>query len=64
MSKNVQVGIDSIPNYEMPQQFVEEEFKLLDEDEDEDEDASKNDENEIFDLLTYLKIPLVVEQWL
>ena len=56
------MGIDGIPNYEMPQQFVEEEFKLLDEDEDEDEDASKNDENEIFDLLTYLKIPLVVEQ--
>ena len=56
------MGIDSIPNYEMPQQFVEEEFKLLDEDEDEDEDASKIDENEIFDLLTYLKIPLVVEQ--
>ena len=58
------MGIDSIPNYEMPQQFVEEEFKLLDEDEDEDEDASKIDENEIFDLLTYLKIPLVVEQLL
>ena len=58
------MGIDGIPNYEMPQQFVEEEFKLLDEDENEDEDASKNDENEIFDLLTYLKIPLVVEQLL
>ena len=54
------MGIDSIPNYEMPQQFVEEEFKLLDEDEDEDGDASKNDENKIFDLFD-LKIPLVVE---
>ena len=58
------MGIDGIPKYEMSQQFVQEEFKLLDEDEDEDEDASKNDENEIFDLLTYLKIPLVVEQLL
>ena len=43
-SENAQVSIDGIPNYEMPQQFVEEEFKLLDDDEDEDEDASENDE--------------------
>ena len=28
----------------MSQQFVEEQFKLLDDDEDEDEDASENDE--------------------
>ena len=33
----------------MPQQFVEEEFKLLDRNEDEDEDASENDENDEFD---------------
>ena len=32
-SENAQVSIDSIPNYEMPQQFVEEELKLLDDDE-------------------------------
>ena len=43
-SENAQVSIDGIPNYELPQQFVEEEFKLLDDDEDEDEDASENDE--------------------
>ena len=43
-SKNAPVSIDSIPNYEMSQQFVEEQFKLLDDDEDEDEDASENDE--------------------
>ena len=36
----------------MPQWFIEEEFKLLDDDEDEDEDASENDENDEFDLLT------------
>ena len=33
----------------MPQQFVDEEFKLLDRNEDEDEDASENDENDEFD---------------
>ena len=33
----------------MPQRFIEEEFKLLDDDEDEDEDASENDENDEFD---------------
>ena len=32
-SENAQVSIDSIPNYEMPQQFVKEELKLLDGDE-------------------------------
>ena len=31
------MSIYGIPNYEMPHQFVEEEFKLLDDDEDEDE---------------------------
>ena len=33
----------------MPQRFIEEEFKLLDDDEDEDEDASENDENYEFE---------------
>ena len=33
----------------MPQRFIEEDFKLLDDDEDEDEDASENDENDEFD---------------
>ena len=33
----------------MPQRFIEEEFKLLDDDEDEDKDASENDENDEFD---------------
>ena len=47
----------------MPQWFVEEEFKLLDDDEDEDEDASENDENDEFDLLTDQEIALVVEEW-
>ena len=46
----------------MPERFVEEEFKLLEEDEDEVEDASENDENDKFDLLTDQEIPLVVEQ--
>ena len=32
-SENAQVSIDSIPKYEMPQQFVEEKLKLLDDDE-------------------------------
>ena len=56
--------IDGIPNYEMPQRFVEGEFKLLNDDEDEDEDPSENDENTEFDLLIDQEIPLVVEQWL
>ena len=51
-SENSQVSIDDISNYELPQRFVEEEFKLLDDDEDEDKDASENDENDEFDLLT------------
>ena len=46
----------------MPQRFLEEEFKLLDEDEDEDEDASENNENDEFDLLTDQEIPLAVDQ--
>ena len=61
-SENAQVSIDGIPNYEMPQRFVEEEFKLLDDDEAEDEDASENDKNNEFDLFTDQEIPLVVEQ--
>ena len=61
-SENAQVSIDGIPSYEMPQRFVEEEFKLLDDDEAEDEDASENDKNNEFDLLTDQEIPLVVEQ--
>ena len=56
--------IDGITNYEIPQRFVEEEFKLLDNDEDEDEDESENEENDEFDLLTNQEIPLVAEQWL
>ena len=52
------MSIDGIPNYEIPERFVEEEFKLLDDDENEDEDASENDE---FDLLIDQEIPLVVE---
>ena len=43
-SKNAQVSIDGISNHEMPQQFVEEEIKLFDDNEDEDEDANENDE--------------------
>ena len=31
-SENAQVSIDGIPNCEMPQRFVGEEFKLLDDD--------------------------------
>ena len=46
----------------MSQRLTEEEFKFLNDDEDEDEDASKNDENDEFDLLTDQEIPLVVEQ--
>ena len=46
----------------MSQRFVEEEFKLLDDDEDEDKDASENDENDESDLLTDQEIPLAVEQ--
>ena len=59
-SENAQVSIDGIPNYEMSERSVEEEFKLLDNDE--DEDASENDENDEFDFLTDQEIPLVVEQ--
>ena len=58
------MSIDGIPNYEIPQRFVEEELNLLDDDKDEDEDASKNDENDEFDLSTDQEIPLVNEQWL
>ena len=43
------MSIDDIPNYEMPQRFVEEEFKLLDDDENEDEDVSENDKNDEFE---------------
>ena len=46
----------------MSQRFVEEEFKLLDDDEDDDKDASENDENDESDLLTDQEIPLAVEQ--
>ena len=46
------MSIDDIPNYEMPQRFVEEELKLLGDDEDEDKDASENDESGKFNLLT------------
>ena len=43
------MSIDDIPNYEIPQRFVEEEFKLLDDDENEDEDGSENDKNDEFE---------------
>ena len=47
----------------MPQRFVEEEFKLLDDNEDEDEDAIGSDENDEFGLLTDQEmIPLDFEQ--
>ena len=36
----------------IPEQFLEEEFKLLEDDEHEDEDASENNENDEFELLT------------
>ena len=57
-SKNDQVSIDAIPNYKMPQRFVEDEFKLLNTDEDDDEDASENNENNKFDLLIDQEISL------
>ena len=44
-SKNAQVSIDGITNYETPQRFVEEEFKLLD-------DEDENEVNDEFDFLT------------
>ena len=55
-------SVDGIPNYEMAQRFVEEEFKMLDDDEDENKDANENDVNDEFDLLTDQEIPLAVEQ--
>ena len=61
--KNAQVSIDGITNCEMPQRFLEEEFKFVDEDE--DEDASEYEyeyEYDEFDLLIDQEIPLVVEQ--
>ena len=58
----LKVSIDGIPNYEMPQRFVEEELKWLDNGEDEDKDASENDENNKFDLLADQGIPFFVEQ--
>ena len=61
-SESARVSIGGIPNYEIPQRFVEEEFKLLDDEEDEDEDANENDENGEFNLLTDQEITLVVEQ--
>ena len=49
--------------WKMPQRFVEEEFKLLDDNEDEDEDAIGSDENDEFGLLTDQEmIPLDFEQ--
>ena len=60
-SENAQLSIDGIPNYEMPQRFVEEKLILLEGDNDEDEDTSENDESYQFDLLTDQEIPLAVE---
>ena len=45
----------------IPEQFLEEEFKLLEDDEHEDEDASENNENDEFELLTDHEA-LVLEQ--
>ena len=56
-SENTQVSIGSIPNNE-----IEEELKLIDDDEDKDEDANENDESDKFDLLTDQEIPLVIDQ--
>ena len=39
-SENTQISFNSIPNFELSQQFIAEEFKLLDNNKDEDEDAS------------------------
>ena len=63
-SENAQVSIDDIPNCKMLQRFVEEEYKLIDDNEDDDEDAGESNENDEFDLLTDQEIPLFVEHWL
>ena len=63
-SENAQLSIGGIPNYEMPQRFVEEKLILLEGYDDEDEGESQNDETYQFDLLTDQEIPLVVEQYL
>ena len=60
-SGNAQVSINDIPNCKMLQRFVEEEFKLIDDNEDDDEDAGESHENDKFDLLTDQEIPLFVE---
>ena len=60
-SENAQVSIDDIPNCKMLQRFVEEEYKLIDDNEDDDEDAGESNENDEFDLLTDQEIPLFVE---
>ena len=44
-SENTQMSFNSIPNFELSQQFVAEEFKLLDNNKDEDDDASEIDKN-------------------
>ena len=60
-SENAQVSIDDIPNCKILQRFVEEEYKLIDDNEDDDEDAGESNENNEFDLLTDQEIPLFVE---
>ena len=43
------MSFNSIPNFELSQQFVAEEFKLLDNNKDEDDDASETDKNNKLD---------------
>ena len=48
-SENTQISFNSIPNFELSQQFVAEEFKLLDNNKDVDDDASEIDKNNKLD---------------
>ena len=63
-SENARVNIDGIPNCENDsKQFVEEDFKLRDDDEDEDEDASENNENDKIDFSTDISCSAVLIIW-
>ena len=44
----------------IPEQFLEEEFKLLEDDEHEDEDASENNENDKIDFSTDISCSAVL----
>ena len=52
-SENTQMSFNSIPNFELSQQFVAEEFKLLDNNKDEDDDASEIDKNNKLDFFDW-----------